>query len=54
MGTFIGRSPETQVFVRSSQLFTGDNTTTSFTLTDTPGVTDGKQLDVYVNQVYQD
>jgi hypothetical protein len=52
MGTYIGRSPETELSERTSQLFNGNNTATSFALSN--AVSDPKELDVYVNNVHQD
>ena len=52
MGTYIGRAPETELLERTSDLFNGNNTATSFTLTN--AVADPKELDVYVNNVHQD
>ena len=33
MGTYIGRAPETELFERTTDIFNGNNTATSFTLT---------------------
>jgi len=52
MGTYIGRAPETELFERTTDIFNGNNTATSFTLT--KAVSDPKELDVYVNNVHQD
>ena len=52
MGTYIGRAPETELFERTTQLFNGNNTATSFALSN--AVADPKELDVYVNNVHQD
>ena len=52
MGTYIGRAPETDLFERTTDIFNGNNTATSFTLT--KAVSDPKELDVYVNNVHQD